>query len=215
MSFIPERWRRNLILVSMLTGISAMGMGLTRTNAADLSYWAGGDMVFGDFAIPKCYYKIGLPEEQARRIIRDEAEKAGLFFNFEDINIEPPDWAGCGNPIPHYSQSLFPNPNIVFTPNKLEPGDQTDVFHPDLSLRLSHNFDEIDTEHQIVCEYISANDTGVWHYETPEKAAQVLAEELRNEPTLFRYGIFSDCDEETLRFQVRSFIAWLRINGSL
>jgi hypothetical protein len=243
LELVPERWRMNPLVLRVLAGVVALSFAAETASAqkqkpvashvAPLFVHGDGRGAFGCVAVNPPVF---LSEEEAKQVIREEAQKAGLSFETGGYTLK-----NATVPVTH--QYLCGEEDK----NSTQPKKQQ------IDLKLSG----FDKNHQVAFEYVSTEEIEAW---TPKNqgcvstvssydlvgAAKTLDDGLQQqagtpwigifyEPAAARYGRVhlsknatdaeykkaydeqekkaKAIDAEELRKQVRDFIGWLKAQG--
>ena len=243
LALVPERWRMNPLVLRVLAGVVSLSFAAEAANTqgqktgashvAPLFVHGDGRGAFGCVAINPPVF---LSEEEAKQVIREEAQKAGLSFEpggYELKNVKVPVthrfW--CGE----------------------EEKDSTRPKSQEMDLKLTG----FDKNHKVAFEYVSTDEIEAW---TPKDqgcistvssydlagAAKSLSDGLQHQAGTPWIGIFYEpaaanygrvhlrknateaeyekahaaaakkakvIDAEELRKQVRDFVEWLKAQG--
>ncbi len=212
---VPKRWQKNPVVIAALAGIAALASGAQgatsqdshttvmpgiEIKAEDYPAWT-----LGDVAAPI----VILPEEEARRIICDEAKKAGLDFRPDVLTV------------------TVPTPDFLKKQAESREGKQE---KPGGTFSLV--MDGTDKKHKVSYEYVSDADSSKWQHLRPGQVtldtdpglvttpAQDLNAVFGKAKPAGHYRAFAACGENgvgairnDLRAQVRDFIKWLKAQG--
>jgi hypothetical protein len=214
---VPRRWRKCPVVLAALAGVCVVlmgcrevaGGGATPSRVAPLFVHGQGEGAFGCIVVNPPVF---LTEAQARRVIAEEAAKAGIVFQADASRAE------------------------IAVP-KARGSDRGPAPQDRVTLVL----DGTEAKRHIAYEYVSDADFDAWSggarstvrgYDTRAMAAG-LREELAAERPAGAYGVFYDPvgsigdaawtrddkakpgprSEQQLRAQVKDFIAWLKAQG--
>lgn len=198
LGFIPKRWREGVVLLSLLTAFMATGFGQDPFEKDDVMMGA----VSLSFPRP-------LLNEEACKIVEEESARAGIFF---DNNSRT---SFC---IPLFFKHQRPYFKNVFNPyNELNVPVDSGLWTNTSNIisNLPSVLDGVNEEEHIAYEYVSDQDASSLGYASARIAADAISSEFAKDNAIdgYRYAVFSTCDEETLRQQVREFIDWLKPHG--
>lgn len=218
--------------------------GLQSVHAADLQEWmkkCGASYVYieepeSKFNVPSS----NLTEIQAREIIQEEANKAGVKLiplhnlAFEERYFYQLDNLGNISLEMNHSKSMYTSfinqeaQNKIYIPSPFRSSKNSNIFFPakfwDASFKQKHSpiwqpwrfnpqslVDFVSPQFNVACVYLSEDEdgeNGSFLVGSPETLGDALYENLENRYSSYLFGIFTSCDEDTLRFQVRCFFAW-------
>jgi hypothetical protein len=243
LALVPERWRMNPLVLRVLAGVVSLSFSAEMANAqkqktvashvAPLFMHGDGRGAFGCQAINPPVF---LSEEEAKQVIREEAQKAGLSFEASGYQLK-----NATVPLTHQFWCSEEDENST------KPKTQQ------MDLKLTG----FDKNHQVAFEYVSTDEIEAW---TPKNqgcvssvssydllgAAKTLANGLQHQAGTPWIGIFYEpaaasygrvhlsknatdaeykkaydaeakkakaIDAEELRKQVRDFVGWLKAQG--
>lgn len=165
-----------------------------------------------------------LSEKEARQIILEEAQKAGVALTFitrsteDEIHYDNFSFLGFFDHLA-LDQSEIAHPfsrykdnTIFYLAKKWSSPLDVELYPSWRRQRQPQSFfiDAFNLRLHIACVYL-AEDEFEYIYpflNSPDAVSDTLIKELEDRNTPFFYGIFTSCDEDTLRFQCRCFFAW-------
>ena len=228
LAVVPARWRRNPLVMRVLGGVAGLLLTAQAESAgrvAPLFPHGEGRGSFGCVAVSPPVF---LTEDEARKVILEEAKSAGLTFELDALKlpgVEVPetdtqDWRGEGSFERYKRRDLVLDGfdrkrKVAF--EFVSAHDVKEWERKDLPMRSSVSSYDVKQTAERLRAKLAATRQDHWiavFYE-PATGRADLRHDLKPRPWEEVRAKAANVDAEDLRLQVRDFIAWLHAQGVL